>query len=138
LEEFVIILQELLRGGVSGNSFQLIKIPEHIGRTTIDLDDAQNLRLKCRVHFSIYGRGRLRNVGDQQIHLLDLEGIVAYKAIPREISEKFGSEFAELLPRHVRIASQSDVFSFEFTSNWTNCVSRYIIGIVALLSGDLN
>lgn len=137
-EDFVLTLQELLKGGPSGNLFQLVKVPEHMAEKIVDLDDAQKLRIRCRAHFMIYGRVRLRSIGSKQQHMLHLEGIVAHKTVPKEISEKISTEFAELFPRRVNIANENDVFGFEFTSSWINCVSKYIIGIAAAVSGDLN
>ena len=137
-EDFVTTLHELLKGGTSGHSFQLIKVPEHVAEKIVDIDDAQRLRLKCRAHFVIYGRVRLRPVGGRQEHVLHLEGIVAHGPISKVVSEKISNEFAELLPRRVRIATENDVFSFAFTSEWINCVSKYIIGIAAACSGDLD
>ncbi len=138
MEDFVTTLHELLKGGASGHSFQLIKVPEHIAEKIVDIDDAQRLRIKCRAHFVVYGRVRLRPVGGREEHLLHLEGIVAHKPISNVVSQKLSGEFAELLPRRVRIATENDVFSFAFTSEWINCVSKYIIGIAAACSGDLN
>lgn len=41
-----------------------------------------------------------------------------------------------IFPRRLRIDSKNDLISFELTSEWVDCVSRYIIGIAAFLSGD--
>lgn len=138
MEDFVTTLHELLKSGTSGHSFQLIKIPEHVAEKIVDIDDAQRLRLKCRAHFVIYGRVRLRTVAGREEHVLHLEGIVAHKPISEVVRQKLSNEFAELLPRRVLIATENDVFSFAFTSEWINCVSKYIIGIAAACSGDLD
>jgi tetratricopeptide (TPR) repeat protein len=138
MEDFVTTLHEILKSGVSGNSFHLIKVPEHVAEKVVDIDDAQRLRLKCRAHFMIYGRVRLRPVAGREEHVVHLEGIVAHKPISEIVSRKLSTEFAELLPRRVRIATENDVFSFAFTSEWINCVSKYIIGIAAACSGDLD
>jgi len=138
MEDFILTLHELLKGGASGHSFQIIKVPEHIAEKIVDLDDAQELRVRCRAHFLIYGRVRLRSIGGRQEHILNLEGIVAHKPLPKAVSDGIAKEFAELLPRRMRIAAENDVFSFGFTSEWINCVSRYIIGTAAAFSGDLD
>jgi hypothetical protein len=138
MEDFVTTLHELIKSGASGSSFQLIKAPEHVAQRVVDLEDAQELRLKCRAHFVIYGRVRLRQIGGRQEHVLHLEGIVAHGPVSKVVSENISKEFAELLPRRVRIATENDVFSFAFTSEWINCVAKYVIGIAAACSGDLN
>lgn len=137
-DDFVTTVHELLNAGATGSTFQLIKIPEHIAEKIVDLDSAQELRIRCRAHFVIYGRVRLRPISGRQEHLIHLEGIVAHKPLAKAVSEKLSKEFAELLPRRIRVATENDALSFAFTSEWVNCVAKYIIGIAAAYSGDLN
>jgi tetratricopeptide (TPR) repeat protein len=136
-EDFVITLHELLRGGATGESFQLIEIPEHIAEKIIDIENARALRVKCRAHFLIFGRVRLREIGGKQKHVLNLEGMVGHIPLSDNIRAELSKEFRELFPRRVRISIENDIISFAFTSDWINCVSRYIIGIAAAVSGDL-
>lgn len=138
MEDFVLTLHELLKAGTSGHSFQLIKVPEHIAEGIVDAEDAQELLTKCRAHFMIYGRVRLRLIAGRQEHVLHLEGMVAHRPLPKAVRDGLAQEFTELLPRRMRIKAENDVFSFAFTSEWINCVSRYIIGIAAFHSGALN
>jgi len=138
MEDFVLTLHELVKRGVSGQSFQLIDVPEHIARKIVDQDDAQEVRVRCRAHFMIFGRVRLRSIGGRQRHVLHLEGAVAHKPQPRAISDKLAKEFSELLPRRLLISTENDVFSFAFTSEWIDCVARYVIGIASAVSGDLD
>jgi len=137
-EDFIRTLHELLKEGPSGQSFQVITLPNHVAEDVVDQDDAQQLRVTCRARFVIYGRVRLRTIDGSQQHVLHLEGLVAHKPVAQPIAESLPREFAELLPRRVRIATENDVFSFAFTSEWLNCVARYIIGIAAACSGDLD
>jgi hypothetical protein len=85
----------------------------------------------------IYGRGRERKIEGKNHFVLNLEGIVSHKPIPLEISKKLSMEFSELLPRRPAIAEENDLFSFDVFSNWVNLVSQCIVGIVSLLSGEL-
>lgn len=73
--------------------------------------------------------------GERQ-HVLNLEGVVVHRPIAGEIRKSFSKEFAQLFPRQLMISSEGDLFKFEFTANWIDIVSRYIIGMAALLSGD--
>jgi len=70
--------------------------------------------------------------------VLNLEGQVAHRHLSTNLSAAFAKEFTELFPRRVHIATENDIFSFAFTSDWINCVSRYIIGIAAACSGDID
>jgi tetratricopeptide (TPR) repeat protein len=136
-EDFINSLRELLMHGKVGRSFQFIVILPHVAEKIIDPDTAQALRVKSKAHFVLYGRVRVRELGGRQHHVLNLGGIVAHSPIPEDVSQKISQEFAELLPQRVRIAAENDLLSFEFTSEWTDCVAKYIIGIAAAHSGDL-
>jgi tetratricopeptide (TPR) repeat protein len=137
-EDFIITLHELLKGGAAGESFQLIEIPEHIADKIVDLENARTLRRKCRANFLIYGRVRLRYLDGKQIHFLHLEGLVSHIPMSADVSAELSKEFKELFPRRLQITIENDIISFTFTSEWINCVSRYIIGITAACSGYLD
>ncbi|MBN1615169.1 MAG: hypothetical protein JW950_11945 [Deltaproteobacteria bacterium] len=137
-EDFITILYQLLKSGTSGHSFHIITVPEHIASTIVTHDDAQKLRIQCRAHFVIFGRVRLRTINGKEEHVLDFEGMVAHRPVPIDVKEFLSMEFTELYPRRLRIGTENDVFSFEFTSEWMNCVAKYIIGIAAACSGDLD
>ena len=137
MEDFVLTLQQLLKDGAAGHLFQLIKVPQHVAETIVDIQDAQALRARCRAHFMIYGRVRLRPIAGRQEHILDLSGMVVHRPLADPIRAQLRREFSELLPHQMRINVENDFFSFAFTSDWVNCVSKYIIGIAAFYSGDL-
>ena len=137
-EDFVIPLRQLVKSGRAGGIFHFIELPQHLARNILEADDAQSLRIRSRSHFMIYGRVRLRKLGGKDHHVIDLEGIVAHNPIPDSVKQSFEHEFAELLPRRVRISTENDLWSFQFTSEWADIVARYIIGIAAAYSGDLD
>ena len=137
-EDFVLTLQELLTSGGSDQSFKVIIVPNHVAEGIVDQDDAQALRVGCRAQFVIYGRVRLRTIAGSDQHVLHLEGLVTHKPVHQVASKNFSDEFRELFPRRLAIATENDVFSFAFTSDWVNCVARYIIGIAAAYSGALD
>jgi tetratricopeptide (TPR) repeat protein len=138
MEDLVLTLHELLKAGTSGRLFQLIRAPQHIAERIVDFDGAHELLARCRAHFIVYGRVRLRAVGGRQEHVINLEGVVAHRPLPNAVRGQLSQEFAELLPRSLRLATENDVFSFAFTSGWINCVSKYIIGIAAFCSGAID
>lgn len=136
-EDFVLSLQRLIKSGRTGRSFQFMEIPAYTAEKVIDHDDAQELRLKTRAHFLIYGRVRTRRVDGFERYFLELDGIVAHKPIADDVSQKIAHEFSELLPRKVLLARENDLLSFQFTSEWADVVAKYVIGIAAAVSGDL-
>jgi len=137
-EDFIASLQDLIKSGRAGSSFQFIKTPEHIANNIKDLDDANELRVKSKGHFVIYGRVRHRELFGKKHHVLNLNGLVSHKSIPQEVGQAFAEEFSELLPRKVNITEENDLLAFDFTTEWIECVSKYIIGIAAYFSLDFN
>lgn len=137
-EDFIITLKNLIKRGKIGETFEVITIPDHISEKIIDNESAQLLRQKCRAHFFLYGRVRLREINKKKFHVIDLDGIVKHRLIPKEISQIISNEFAELLPRQIQIATENDLLTFNFTSELTAVIAKYIIGIAASVSGDLN
>ena len=80
----------------------------------------------------------MRVIGGKECHIIDLDGIVAHKPIAKEISNLIAKEFGELFPRRLHIPTENDLLSFNFTSDWTECVAKYIIGLASACSSDIN
>ncbi len=138
-EDFVIILHELIKQGVSGRWFHVITVPEYVADKIIDQDDAERLRLRCNAHFVIYGRVHLRLINSKEKYVLNLKGIVATRqALPKSAIEDISSEFKNFFPPKLIIEKENDIFSFSITSEWVNCVARYIIGIIAYYADDFD
>lgn len=137
-EDFVIPLRQLIKSGKTGRLFYFIEPPNRISANIIDYDAAQALRIKCKAHFMLWGRVRLRTLNGKENHVIDLNGLVTHKPIPEVIGKAFANEFGELLPSKIVIPQENDLLSFQFTSEWAEVVARYIIGIAAAVSGDFN
>ncbi|MCK4818339.1 hypothetical protein KA005_21390, partial [bacterium] len=137
-EDFIKTLRKLLKAGSIGHTFHFIEIPQHISEFINDIDDAYTLKSRTRSHFLIFGRVRLRILGGKECHVLELDGIVAHKPIEKEISAQLSKEFSELFPRRLQITTENDLLSLNFTSDWTECVAKYIIGIASACSSDIN
>ena len=137
-EDFVKTLRKLLKNGKLGHTFHFIEIQKHISQSINDIDDAYTLKSRTKSHFLIFGRVRLRVLGGKECHILDLDGIVSHKPLAKEISDKLAKEFGELFPRRLQISTENDLLSLNFTSDWTECVAKYIIGIASFCSSDIN
>jgi len=136
-EDFIATLRKLLKGGSVGNTFDFIEIPNHISKTIKDNDDAMALKARAKAHFVIFGRVRLRTLDGKDHHILELDGLVSHKPLPKEVSQQLSDEFTELFPKRVNIPTENDLLSFQFTSDWIECVAKYVIGIASLCSFDL-
>jgi hypothetical protein len=137
-EDFIIPLRQLVRSGAAGKHFHFMELPQYLAAQIIEPETAQTIRIKCRAHFMLFGRVRVREIGGRQRHIIEFEGLVSHRPIPQSVSQSFSQEFAELLPRKLSIATENDLFSFQFTSEWTDIVARYIIGIATALSGNFD
>lgn len=136
-QDFIFTLQRLIKEGKTGTTFQFIEAPSYISETIVDIEDAQKLRIHARAHFLLFGRVRVRELDKKMHHYIELDGVVAHKPIPEDISNEISKEFAELLPRKVAIPTENDLLAFQFASEWAEVVAKYIIGIAAAVSGDL-
>lgn len=135
--DFVQTIRRLIKRGEVGASFQFIEVPSFISENVVDIDDAQRLRSVTNSHFVLYGRVRVRAISKIEHYFIELDGIVAHKVVSDVFRKSLSKEFSELLPRKIAISAENDLFAFEFTSEWAEIVAKYIIGIAAALSGDL-
>ncbi len=135
--DFSQTLRDLLNRSKYRYSFVFVEIPNHFIDKIVSPDGAIKFLHDARCSFMVYGKARTITMNGQLQHILNLEGVVAHKPIPTEISKSFSKEFAELFPRRMTISSEGDLFQFEITAQWIDVLSKYIIGIAALLSGDI-
>ncbi|MDA3788487.1 MAG: hypothetical protein PF503_08340 [Desulfobacula sp.] len=137
-EDFISTLRNLLKTGKAGHTFHFIEIPQYKAKTVKDIDDAYSLKVETKCHFLIFGRVRLRKINGKDCHILDLDGMVGHRQLNEEIQNALAKEFGELFPRKLQISKENDLFSFNFTSEWTEYVAKYIIGIASACSFDLD
>lgn len=137
-EDFIRTLRRILTGGEIGSTFHFIEIPRHISQDIHDHHSASQIREKTKAHFFIYGRVRLRSINKKECHVVELDGVVKHKSLAEKTREKLSKEFGELFPRRLHILKENDLLAFDFTSDWTECVSKYIIGIAFFCSSDLS
>ena len=137
-DDFLFSLKEILNRSTFRSHFAFIEFPQFYARKINSQDDALKYMNKSHSQFMIYGRAREREIKGEAHHVLNLHGAVVHHPIPIEISKKFSEEFSELFPQRLLISREEDIFKFEFTSEWINIVSKYIIGIAAFFSLDIN
>jgi hypothetical protein len=135
--DFIDPLRKAIHSGFSGGSLQLIELPHFLLNSPLDNESALTIKSKVRAHLMLYGRVRRRVDGKDEFCYLELDGIVSHRPVSNEISKAFGKEFSELLPRGIRIPAGREFAGFSITSNLTEIVAKYVLGIAAGLSGDL-
>lgn len=134
--DFIDTLRKLLYESKYRYSFEFIELPDRIIEK-INPDTAVKTLHDLRCSFMIYGKARTTTLKGQVQHVLDMEGVVAHKPIPQTISKTFSMEFASLFPKRKTISSEGDLFEFEVTANLIGIISKYIIGVASLISGDI-
>lgn len=135
--DFVDRLERLLRTHTAIYEFDVIEFPQHIAGRLRTREAGFELLRRARGHYLIVGHARSRIINAQPHHVLELDGFVRHSHVEQSVSDQLAKEFREVLPRSLMIAEENDLFSFQFTAQWIDTGARYIVGIAALISGDL-
>jgi tetratricopeptide (TPR) repeat protein len=138
--DFVNEIRQLLVRGQTGRSFEVVEIPAHAlnGLNLRDESVIGELRHRSRCQFILAGQVRVRKLNGKDHLVLDLAGQVVHKPITEAQQHQFAREFTELLPGRIALPTDQDLLGFTFTGEWVNAVAKYIIGIAAAISGDVD
>jgi len=134
--DFIETIKRLINQGALERKFSVIEISQNISKRIHDNFDARKIREKARCHFIVYGTAKIREIDGSKKYILNLAIQVAHKPIPKAKSQQISKEMAEIFPGRLMIEKDNDYLTLEFTSEWIDCVSKYIIGIAATISGD--
>jgi tetratricopeptide (TPR) repeat protein len=137
-EDFIFPLRQLINKVPSGSKIHFIIAKDHLTIEPLDLTSAKQLLIGTKARFLIYGRVRLREINNQNHHVLNLDGLVSHSPLSTQSQSEFAIEFGELFPSNVNINTKNDIFSFEFTSEWTGLVCRYVIALAEMVSGQID
>jgi hypothetical protein len=135
--DFVRSLQRMLEADGRNTHFQLVVFPRYLAaRCDTPLAATQYLG-RAHGHFMIFGSVRIREVNGSDSHVLVMEGVVGHAPMPKAVGDQLARDFGIALPRRVSFPRNNDVFAFELTSALTDIAARYVIGLAALVSGDV-
>ena len=135
--DFVLTLSDLVTSAGHGTVFQFIECSPSVARRILSVDEAKRFTKRCKLHFLLYGRARMRDLPDGSSHVIDLHGVVSHAPIKNQWSQQLGSEFSAVLPNRLLVAAEGDVLRFQFAARHIDAVSLYVIGTAAALSNDL-
>ena len=133
--DFVLALGDLITS--HDELFQFVELPVSVARRLLSTDDAAHFARQYQLHFLLYGRARMRDLPDGASHVIDLRGLVRHAPIKKAWSKALGAEFGAVLPNRFLVATEGDVFAFQFAARHIDAVSLYVIGTAAVLSNDL-
>lgn len=135
------LIQEIhkyLQSSKIADKFQVIQFPQKISEKIIDDKKAFEYLVRARGHFLIYGSLVQRNFDEKISYVFKLQGLVRHLPVTLYISNKLSREFAELLPQKIVFPEAKEVLGFEITQRWIGYVIKYIIGIAAFISSDID
>jgi hypothetical protein len=135
--DFIAPLRSAVQSGISDGRIELIELPRFLATQISDERTALDIIRKARARLIIYGSVRRRGNGTDRFCRMDLRAAVSHNPISLETSKAFGKEFSEILPSSIKIPADQEFVGFTFTSDLTEIVSKYVLGIAAGLSGDL-
>lgn len=136
--DFLDSLRGLLDTGSQDCRLKIVEMPRFAAeRIVADINAAMKYFDRSRCHFMIYGKAKIRKINGKQHHVLAMEGIVRHALVEKPIKDKLCREFTELFPKKLFIPEDNDLLGFEITAKWISLVVRYIAGIAAFLSRDV-
>lgn len=135
--DFTTSLAQLLEADDTLTQFQLVVFPRFLAQRCDTLHGALKYLTRARGHFMIFGTVRRRQIDGKRSHYLDLQGVVGHAPIPLPIGAQLAADFQVALPRTVVIPENNDAIIFALTSGLTDIAARYVIGLAAMVSGDL-
>lgn len=135
--DFVHNLQVLLEAGTVSDRIWVYMVPQHLIELPLTTEAIDKIKNKTRSRFVLYGQVRTREEGSEKKHYVDLSGLVTCAETADHNKQRLAHEFSELLPRRSIASAGSELPAFELVSAVSSLVAKYIAGIAALLSGDL-
>lgn len=135
--DLIASLQTAVSADAAQTKFYLLDLPRHHAVTVQDYEAAYRMLQRARGHFMVFGTVRKRHVYGKPVHLVRLEGVVRHLPVAETVSQEISADFRATLPRRRQIPIENDAFEFEVTSEWTDVAARYVIGLAAMASGDL-
>jgi tetratricopeptide (TPR) repeat protein len=135
--DFVPRLRDLLQGSLFKHRFAFLEFPEKVaGRLVTEPDRVNQLMRRCNVHFLLTARAKTRNVNGSPANIIDLGATVRHARLPSDVSAHFSSAMSQAMPGRV-IVPEGHFELSEFAATHIDIVARYIIGVAAALSNDL-
>jgi hypothetical protein len=119
--------------------FQVLELGERISRHILESDFQGRLDLlrRMNVHFAVIGTVRKRALTVGPAFVLDLTGVVRHAELQEEIKGELRKEFASSFQPRWVIGELDGLLGLEFAALHADVVARFIIGLAAAVSGDL-
>lgn len=124
-----------LQDNIERNSqFVVLVLPDRLAETVTE-KKSQWVLTKTRSIFIMYGSLGLRQNGEY--YLLISKARVRHREVGDEVKQQLGKEFNTVFPAQYEILTKDEIRDFELTRNKMNVGARYMVGVAAMVSGDL-
>lgn len=154
-EDFVRRLNELILSNQLGNIIDIVLLKNHQAErleplfdkvageaaiaNTNRLDPAiikewNDLRKKIRGHFFVWGAIKER---DEGTYYVETNGLVTHSPIPGQLRKAFSEDATSIWGHQFSFAKKAEYRGFLFSAEYLFIEAKYIIGIAAFISGDL-
>ncbi|MEI7899972.1 MAG: hypothetical protein WCK89_06940 [bacterium] len=133
--DLIASLKTTLSHGTDYYHFKVIEIPRERSLLIQSIEDATRMRLKTRCKFLLWGTAKLRDINDASTHVINLNIQIGHNPIPTAVSNSFSREISAIYPGKLHLAQKNDLMALEFTSDWLDLVTRYVVGVSLAFSG---
>lgn len=123
-------------GGLPHQPFQIIELNEFFSELALGNESANEIRMRCKGHFLIFGDAVQRKERGKNLHVLKLQGIVCHAPISDNDQSALAREMGSVLPLRAAIPEEDELSGFEITSLQMAEATKYVIATAALLSRD--
>lgn len=117
-----------------------ISLPNHKAEKIAQANKPEEICIrwnhKIRGHYFIYGSIKQRSDGKSK-YLIDLAGLVTHAPVPQEVSTTIRSDFNRILPTSISFEDAFELGGFSLTADLVSHSVKLIVGIAAMVSGDL-
>ncbi|QQG50326.1 MAG: hypothetical protein HZB70_01985 [Candidatus Berkelbacteria bacterium] len=116
----------------------VVKVPNHIAEKVKNYEIARTINETVHGHYFVFGDVKKRPDGEKEKIFIDLSGLVVHSPIDKNSQFKLSADFVRSLPKEVEMLEEFRFRGFALTADFVYLSAKYIVGIAAFLSGDVN
>ncbi|MFC1770460.1 hypothetical protein ACFLZV_01100 [Candidatus Margulisiibacteriota bacterium] len=126
----------ILKERLEFNRFSLIVLRENLAKK-IDWKNAKKYLDKTNSNLLIYGHHKIRQIKGKPHNVIIPQGVIGHNFVHIKVSEQISKDFREFLPKKFLIPKNNDLFGFDLTVDILERATLYMIGLSALVSGEI-
>ena len=118
--------------------FQVLVLNNYRSQEVQTRNDVSQISNKTRSHCVIWGSFKRRQHHGHLTCILNLHCLVRHRPIPLGHSNQLSKEFTKLFPPKILFPVANELAGFEVTTDMLQEATIYIVGVAALVSGDIS